>query len=202
MQTKLLLFLPLLLWAGCRATSNDGLVRAKADPLGSTVQSPFVTMIENARQPDPILGRIYFEYDKADLTESAKVQLDDIALQAARRNGMVIVEGYADHCNSDEYNIRLGYERALAAAGYLRSEGVWDERLVIHSFGESRPVTTNWKDLGRALNRCVVVRMYAQGEGAPGMEAKKSYRSAYRGLETGGGSMSAPIPVESSVNAQ
>lgn len=180
MKRAAILSIAILCWMGCESTDQKGLTRAPNDSLGSSVRAPFIAMAENARQPDPILGRIYFEFAKADLTESAKMQLDEIASLVARRQGLIVVEGHADSVNTDEFNKRLGYDRALAAANYLRNVGVWDERLVVKSYGEQRPDTTNTKDLGRALNRTVVVRMFAQGEGMTGEQAKRVYQKMYQ----------------------
>lgn len=191
MKRALLLSFSFFLWMGCEPSNETGILRTPAEPYGAAVRAPFDAMVENARQPDMILGRVYFEYDKANLSESAKRQLEEIVKQTARRSGLVVVEGHADHMNSDKYNIKLGYERALAVADFLRSEGVWDERLVVKSFGEERPETTNWKDLRRSLNRCVVVRMFAQGEGMPGDQAVKIYRKSAQPKQAGkGGSAS------------
>ncbi|MBN2327381.1 MAG: OmpA family protein [Candidatus Omnitrophica bacterium] len=180
MRRSAILLTSFLMMAGCQCAKEDGLVRQSDDPYGSTVNAPFTAMAENAYQPDPVLGRVYFEYDKADLSDVAKSQLAEIAKLTARRAGLVVVEGHADHMNTDPYNIRLGYQRALTAADYLRSEGVWDERIVIRSYGEERPASTNWKDLGRALNRCVVVHMYVQGEGMPAQESTKTMADVYK----------------------
>ncbi|HXK92816.1 MAG TPA: OmpA family protein, partial [bacterium] len=110
------------------------------------------------------------------LTPEAKAALDWIAQDIAQREGLVIVEGHADHFNTDEYNLRLGYRRALNVADYLKSAGVWDERLVIRSFGEARPVATNWIDSERAKNRQVVIKMFAQGDGMSSKEAMRAYQ--------------------------
>lgn len=180
MKRSAILWLSFWMMAGCQCTRENGLTRQPGEMYGESVNKTFTAMVENAYQPDPVLGRIYFDYDKADLSEVAKSQLADIAQLAARRTGLVVVEGCADHMNTDSYNIRLGYQRALTAADYLRSEGVWDERIVIRSYGEERPTASNWKDLGRALNRCVVVHMYAQGEGMPAQETMETMSDVYK----------------------
>ncbi len=176
MKRYVILTISIIFFSACQSVTNDALLRAHDEPFGATVKAPFVTMVENARQPDPILGRVYFEYDNAELTQIARQQLEAIAMQIARRGGQVVIEGHADHMNTDAFNKRLGYQRALTVAQYLRSEGVWDERIVIRSFGETRPATTNWKDLGRVLNRCAVVWMFPQGEGMSADEMTNAYK--------------------------
>ena len=176
MKRYAILTISIMLFSACQSVTNDAILRSPDDPFGATVKAPFVTMVENAHQPDPILGRVYFEYDNAELTKIARQQLQNIAMQIAQRGGQVVIEGHADHMNTDAFNKRLGYQRALTVAQYLRSEGVWDERMVVRSFGEIRPTTTNWKDLGRTLNRCAVVWMFPQGEGMSADEMTNAYK--------------------------
>ena len=194
MKTTGFVLLSIFLLTGCQSIDEQAIYRPDNEPLGSTVQAPFAMMVDNAQQSDPVLGRVYFDFDNAVLTEVAKAQLDHVASQVARREGYVMVEGYTDHINTDDFNRTLGYKRALVVANYLRSEGVWDERLVVRSYGEERPSTTNWKDMGRALNRCVVVRMFAQGEGANGKEAKKAFEGTLvKKADAKGSSTSIPL---------
>ncbi len=160
----------IVLFSSCATTPPaDQAARA------AVVEKPFDDMIANAHPPEVELGIIEFAYDKAYLTDTAKSILDQIAREVSDRSGLVIIEGHADHNNTDEYNIKLGYKRALTAADYLRSAGVWDERLVIRSFGEARPAASNWSDEGRAVNRRVVVKMFDQGEGMDGKKGSAAY---------------------------
>lgn len=147
-----------------------------APPFGARVQAPFDAMAQNAAQPETVLGAVHFQYDKDFLTADAKTALDWIAQDIAQRDGLVIVEGHADHFNTEPYNLRLGYKRALNVADYLKSAGVWDERLVIRSFGEDRPAATNWIDSERAKNRQVVIKMFDQGDGMTAKEGVRAYR--------------------------
>ncbi len=165
-----------LLLAGCETLTDKNLTRPADAPLGAAMNAPFHDMIGGAAQPDPVIGQVYFDFDKATLTPAARRQLDEIALEVNRRPGRVIVEGHADHINTDAYNKKLSFQRAVAVAEYLRSAGVWDERIAVHGFGETRPAASNWTDAGRVRSRGVVVKMFAQGEGMAGTEAGKVYQ--------------------------
>ncbi|MDP8245595.1 MAG: OmpA family protein [Candidatus Hinthialibacter antarcticus] len=174
---RLLLLGPLVFLAvGCESIDTNQWTAYQSTSLQRVVEAPFEKMAENANPIDREVGRIHFAYDKANLNAEAKHELDRIALQLKRRAGAVVIEGHADHNNSDEYNTRLGYQRAITAAHYLRSAGVWEERLVVRSFGEGRPSASNWSEDGQMANRIVIVKTYAQGEGMAGDEAERAYK--------------------------
>lgn len=156
--------------------TDKNLTRPADEPVGVVMSAPFHDMIAGAAQPDPVVGQVYFDFDQASLTPAARRQLDEIAQEVNRRQGLVIVEGHADHVNTDAYNKRLSVQRAMAVAEYLRSAGVWDARIAVHGFGETRPAASNWTDAGRVRNRGVVIKMFAQGEGMAGIEAGKVYQ--------------------------
>ncbi|RJP33495.1 MAG: OmpA family protein [Candidatus Omnitrophota bacterium] len=157
----------------CQSSTERGLIRLEGAPVEASVRAPFEQMIENARQPDLVLGAVYFDFDDSRLTDESKGILDRISHVINERSGKVIVEGHADHVNTDSFNKRLGYKRAFEVAQYLKSAGVWDERLMIRSHGENRPIATNWSDEGRAENRRVVIKIFAQGEGMSGTDASR-----------------------------
>lgn len=174
---RLLLFGPLAFLAlGCETIETNQWTTYQSASLQRVVEAPFEQMAANAEPVDREVGRIHFAYDKAKLNADAKHELDKIALELKRRTGAVVIEGHADHNNSDEYNIRLGYQRAIAAAHYLRSAGVWEDRLIVRSFGERRPTASNWSDDGQMANRTVIVKSFAQGEGMAGDESQRAYQ--------------------------
>ncbi len=174
---RLLLLGPLAFLAlGCESIDTNEWAAHQTVALKRVVEAPFEQMAANADPVDLEVGRVHFAYDKAELNDEAKHELDKIAIELKRRSGAIILEGHADHNNTDEYNLKLGYQRAIAAAHYLRSAGVWQERLVIRSFGESRPTANNWSEDGQMANRAVIVRTYAQGEAMLGDESQRAFK--------------------------
>ncbi len=171
MKRLFVMILCLTLLSACQSTQPQGLIRPADKPFGATVRKPFDDMVANASQPERIAGCVYFEFNDSELSREARQELDRIARIVSARSGPVIVEGHADTVNTEAFNKRLGFERALMAAHYLENAGVWDERLVIRSFGEDRPAESNLTDRGRALNRRVVVKTFPQGEGMNGKRA-------------------------------
>jgi OOP family OmpA-OmpF porin len=65
----------------------------------------------------------------------------------------VRIDGHTDNIGTEEYNIKLGEKRAMAARQYLIDQGIAADRISIQSFGYSRPAATNATDWGRARNR-------------------------------------------------
>lgn len=174
---RYLLLCPLVfMLLGCESINTNQWSAHQSIALKRVVEAPFEKMAENANPINREVGRIHFAYDKAELNADSKHVLDRIALDLKRRSGAVVIEGYADHNNTDQYNLRLGYERALVVAHYLKSAGVWEERLRIRSFGESRPTASNWSDEGQMANRIVVVKTNPQGDGMAGDEAQRAYK--------------------------
>jgi outer membrane protein OmpA-like peptidoglycan-associated protein len=73
----------------------------------------------------------------------------------------VDVYGHADSVGSDSYNQQLSERRAMAVASVLAQGGVVRQRLVTTGYGESRPISSNESDSGRAQNRRVEVYISA-----------------------------------------
>jgi peptidoglycan-associated lipoprotein len=103
---------------------------------------------------------VRFEFNQADLTESATAELDTFAQQLATDNANVFIEiqGHTDSTGSEEYNLDLGGRRAEATRRYLNmSHGVPLHRMSVISYGESAPIADNGTREGRSLNRRIAL---------------------------------------------
>ncbi len=67
----------------------------------------------------------------------------------------VVLQGHTDFIGSDEYNMKLGMDRAEAVRQELVALGVAADRLSTVTFGESQPLFTEQEDWARAANRRV-----------------------------------------------
>ena len=86
------------------------------------------------------LADVYFEYDKAELSEQARASLEKNASWMRQwPSTMVNVEGHADARGTNEYNLALGERRASAVRDYMVSLGVPATRINIISLGEEQP---------------------------------------------------------------
>lgn len=101
-----------------------------------------------------------FDFDKADLGESAHAALDAFAgrLKSENQNVYIEIQGHTDAVGAEDYNLKLGERRAEAARRYL-SQGhqIPLHRMSIISYGESAPIADNSTKDGRAQNRRVAL---------------------------------------------
>lgn len=109
---------------------------------------------------------IYFEFDKATLTDSAKLALDSLAKHLlAHSDWKLQIDGFTDSKGADTYNLKLSKKRSESCAQYLKALNINDNQLVTSFFGEAMPIapntTENGKDnpTGRELNRRVTLTL-------------------------------------------
>ena len=120
--------------------------------------------LANARVPAAtravMEAQLHFAFDKSDLTDSAKVLLDDkIALFRANPEMSVVMVGYTDVTGTDAYNMALGTRRAQAAKDYIVEHGIDASRVIIESRGERQQITNSAGVEGEAPNRRAVFRL-------------------------------------------
>ena len=102
------------------------------------------------------LKNIYFDFDKTTLKSESFVELDKV-VDFLQQNKSVEIEiaGHTDNKGSDEYNENLSQGRSQSVVDYIISKGVEEFRLKAHGYGESRPISSNDTEDGRANNRRV-----------------------------------------------
>jgi peptidoglycan-associated lipoprotein len=102
----------------------------------------------------PVLNDVFFEYDKARLSEEAKQTLADNARQLKDASTVaVVIEGHCDERGTNAYNLALGERRAKSAMEYLVSMGVAAARITTISYGEERPFNTGHDEAAWSKNR-------------------------------------------------
>lgn len=84
---------------------------------------------------------INFEFDQYRVLDRDVATLEDVA-GWLRENpeARVLIEGHCDERGTNEYNMALGEQRALAARRYLVGLGIDSGRLTTISYGEERPI--------------------------------------------------------------
>lgn len=98
--------------------------------------------------------RVFFGYDRFDLTPEARATLERQAAWLRRYpNVRVLIAGNCDERGTREYNLALGARRATAAKDYLVSLGVPAGRLETVSFGAERPIDPRASEEAFSLNR-------------------------------------------------
>lgn len=101
------------------------------------------------------LNNIYFETSQAVFQKSSLVVLDNF-LEYLQENPQIkiSIHGHTDNVGDDKSNQMLSEQRAKAVAEYLILMGLDKSRIVsTHGYGETKPVSTNDTEEGRALNR-------------------------------------------------
>lgn len=100
---------------------------------------------------------VYFEFDRSNLTDSAKKRVEAQAAWLKTYTGTnVTVEGHCDVRGTAEYNMALGEARANSTAAELRKQGVAGERISTVSYGKERVVDSGTTEAAHAKNRRTV----------------------------------------------
>lgn len=101
--------------------------------------------------------KIRFSSGRAQLTEAAGRELDQLVAKLKADNQPVFVEiqGHTDATGSDAVNHQLGLQRAEAVRMHLARAGLPLVRMATISYGESAPLADNNTREGRSTNRRV-----------------------------------------------
>ena len=97
---------------------------------------------------------VYFAFDSYALPPSELTKIEQVA-QHLKQNmtHVLVVEGNCDERGSNEYNLSLGENRALAVSAHLVSLGVAAERIQTRSYGEEKPAVAGTGEEAWRLNR-------------------------------------------------
>ncbi len=110
---------------------------------------------------------LLYDFDSSTIKPDAGVNLRNLAASLKKyANTDLLIVGHTDSSGSEAYNQDLSLRRAVAAADFLRGQGVASTRLFTSGKGEMEPVMTNDTDAGRATNRRIEVAIYASATGA------------------------------------
>jgi peptidoglycan-associated lipoprotein len=173
----------LFMTAGCAMQEvvkmDEGVVPAsvakKADQSNSSLTQPKLTASTPVAQITPAqtsapeqqaqnapstsrlqsaLQKIYFDFDSADLSASARTTLSKNAATLMKEaSAKIVIEGNCDERGSAEYNLALGERRAKSAQQYLIALGVKADRLSTISYGKEKPAVQGRDEAAMAKNR-------------------------------------------------
>ncbi|NJM37901.1 MAG: OmpA family protein [Akkermansiaceae bacterium] len=104
---------------------------------------------------------LLFEFNKAELRESARVGLMKLGMLMDRNPELYCwVEGHTDLVGGDEFNLNLSIKRAEAVKNYLvNSLKMPQEKIITRGFGKFSPITIANNATEQAANRRVEIRM-------------------------------------------
>ncbi|MFN8397886.1 MAG: OmpA family protein [Bacteroidia bacterium] len=107
-----------------------------------------------------VMANIFYETNKYALLDVSKPELDHmVAFLKTYKTMRVEIGGHTDNVGTDKDNQILSENRANEVRKYLIEHGIKAERIEAKGYGESRPMSTEDSDAGRALNRRTVCRI-------------------------------------------
>lgn len=111
----------------------------------------------NASTDKDLIARVYFDFDRYSLTPESVTILDKIVSQLKMSPDMIELVGHTDSTGNDDYNRRLGMQRAGSTKQYLLEQGIVEDDFHLVSEGESKPLEDNSSADGRKKNRRVEI---------------------------------------------
>lgn len=113
---------------------------------------------ETLAEAPKAMALVLFDYDSAAIKAESLplLELYGKVLQGELKDSVLVIAGHTDNIGSDEYNLMLSQKRAEAIKHFLVKEfEITENRLLVKSYGESKPIADNETDEGRAHNRRV-----------------------------------------------
>jgi len=106
--------------------------------------------------------KVTFPVSRSEVSDDAKKLIDEAIgpFKAENRGVFFEIEGHTDATGPDEFNMKLGEDRAMAVRNYLHDQhGIALNRMQVISYGKTKPVADNKTKDGRAQNRRVVIKV-------------------------------------------
>lgn len=98
--------------------------------------------------------RVFFDFDRSNLSPEARATLDRQSAWLARFPQVSVqIAGNTDERGTTEYNLALGQRRANAARDYLVARGAASARITTISYGKERPTALGSDEQAWAQNR-------------------------------------------------
>lgn len=111
-------------------------------------------------KPDFNFSNIQFEFNSAVLKTASYQTLDHVAAEMKKDpSANFVLNGHSSAEGTTEHNMSLSVDRANSVKTYLINGGINGDRLTVKGFGETKPLTSNTSEEGRALNRRVEIKL-------------------------------------------
>lgn len=113
-----------------------------------------------APKPNYSFNNIQFEFNSAVLKTGSYETLDKVAAEMKKdQSAKFVINGHSSAEGTAEHNQQLSDDRANSVKSYLTNAGVNGANLSVKGYGESKPLTQNTSEEGRALNRRVEIKL-------------------------------------------
>lgn len=106
--------------------------------------------------------KVTFPLNHAEISPEAKALIDEAVAQLKAENKGVFfeIEGHTDSTGPDDFNMKLGEDRAMAVRNHLHDQhGIALNRMQVISYGKTKPAVDNDTPAHRAQNRRVVIKV-------------------------------------------
>lgn len=106
-------------------------------------------------------SQLHFDFGSSTLLPEMIERADQLVefIQIDKGIRRVKIDGHTDNVGRNRYNRGLGQKRAEAFKAYLIAKGITEEMIVLKSYGERKPKTSNQTPTGRATNRRILVTL-------------------------------------------
>ena len=132
---------------------KEALPGAQVERVGEGIK---ITLSENM---------VNFAFNSAELTSSAKTNLDKLATVLINNPDTNInIYGHTDNKGTAQVNQKISENRANSVKNYLISKGIASSRMITMGRGFSEPIASNDTDARRAQNRRVEFAITANEE--------------------------------------
>jgi OmpA-OmpF porin, OOP family len=119
---------------------------------------PAAAPVEPAVPPPARSYLVFFDWDRADLTDRARQIIAEAAQNARRvQTTRIEVAGHADRSGSPQYNMGLSRRRADNVAAELVRQGINRGEIAVTAFGETRPLVPTADGVREPQNRRVEI---------------------------------------------
>ncbi len=114
------------------------------------------TLVVLRNEKIEIREQVHFALNKFQILKDSFPLLNQVA-QVLKDNPKIKlrIEGHTDSLAADNFNLKLSQSRADAVRTYLVQAGVASGRVVAKGYGETKPISSNATEKGRAANRRV-----------------------------------------------
>lgn len=157
MKKSYLLLLVLFFVVACSSKKYDTIDTEEEANAVAAEQTKKEYLLDTKSKTEKISDRVFFDFNKDNLTEEATSVLDATADWLSRNPEVkLLVEGHTDERGTKEYNIGLGQRRASSVRKYLESKGIDAARIKIISYGKERPEFAGSNEEAWSRNRRAV----------------------------------------------
>ncbi|WP_341747273.1 peptidoglycan-associated lipoprotein Pal [Candidatus Tisiphia endosymbiont of Dascillus cervinus] len=141
-------FLALFVLSGCHHRKKPAEVEVTPSVEESSLAADFERNVGD---------RIFFAFNKSDLSSKSKEQLNKQAVWLKKHCcTKATIEGHCDERGTREYNLALGERRAESVRKYLIGLGIDNNRLDTISYGKEKPAVMGCDEAAWAQNRRAV----------------------------------------------